>query len=344
MSSENQQQVPIPAAELSSIVLLRGIASLMVCCYHLTCGNKIFLSDCNWMKQMCSGGWAGVELFFVISGFVIPFSMWKHGYQSVYLGRFLKKRIIRIEPPYLVSIVLVVLLNFISVMVPGYRGADYHPDWVYVFGHAIYLNVFTGEKWLADVYWTLAVELQFYLLVALGYRLIVRPKSFANLFLIALLVLFFMTGWAGEAFILNWSVYFILGILLFQYHAQLVNKKEWLFLSAILMILISIQQSIALAVALTIALALIQWVKKIPRVWQQLGAISYSLYLIHIPIGGRIINFVEARTESVVQREWAVIGALMVCIGFSFLFYQLIERPFKKWAASIPYQPIPLNS
>src|ERR1700712_4724969 len=87
--------------ELKSIEFLRGIASAMVCFFHLSCGNPEFLSDNNLLKRIGSIGWSGVEIFFVISGFVIPYAMYKKQYNINNFFSFLRKRIIRIEPPYL---------------------------------------------------------------------------------------------------------------------------------------------------------------------------------------------------------------------------------------------------
>src|SRR5580765_3271068 len=121
--------------QIQSVELLRGIASAMVCYYHLARGNADFLPDQNIVKRSATWGWSGVEIFFVISGFVIPFAMFQKKYTIRNFLTFLKKRIIRIEPPYIISILLVVFLNFVSTLSPYYRGAAFHIDWANLFGH-----------------------------------------------------------------------------------------------------------------------------------------------------------------------------------------------------------------
>ncbi|WP_394353203.1 acyltransferase family protein [Paraflavitalea devenefica] len=79
--------------EILSIELLRGIASAMVCFFHLSAGNKHFLPEDNTMRKIGSYGWTGVEVFFVI-----PYAMFVKNYTPNNLGTFLKKRVIRIEP------------------------------------------------------------------------------------------------------------------------------------------------------------------------------------------------------------------------------------------------------
>ena len=86
---------PLPSPNIPVVASLRGIAASMVCLYHFTCGNTSFISNENVFKQVASVGWLGVEIFFVISGFVIPYSMAKNGYQLRNFGGFLGRRLLR---------------------------------------------------------------------------------------------------------------------------------------------------------------------------------------------------------------------------------------------------------
>ena len=98
-------------SKIASIGLMRGIASAMVCLYHLTNGNKRLLPDDNMLR---TGAWwlhTGGEIFFIISGFIIPYSMYVNNYSIKNIGTFFKKRMIRIEPPYLISIAVVLVLG-----------------------------------------------------------------------------------------------------------------------------------------------------------------------------------------------------------------------------------------
>ena len=60
---------------------LRGMAALAVCLFHFTCGNPEFLSPSDPIRGVGSFGWLGVEAFFVISGFVIPYSLYLRSYR-----------------------------------------------------------------------------------------------------------------------------------------------------------------------------------------------------------------------------------------------------------------------
>lgn len=110
-------------------------------------------------------GWLGVPVFFVISGFVIPYAMYNAGYSLSHFGRFLAKRLIRLDPPYLASILLILLVGILPTFVPGFAGQRPSFPTAQVLAHLGYLNTFLGYQWLNPVYWSLAIEFQYYLLI-----------------------------------------------------------------------------------------------------------------------------------------------------------------------------------
>jgi peptidoglycan/LPS O-acetylase OafA/YrhL len=71
------------------------------------------------LKASGTYGYLGVQLFFVISGFVIPYSLSLRSYRIKTDGLgFLGRRIVRIQPAYLVSTVLIVVLQVASALTP----------------------------------------------------------------------------------------------------------------------------------------------------------------------------------------------------------------------------------
>jgi len=88
---------------------LRGLAAFAVAWVHFTNGGNLI--QAGWLKTSGAYGWLGVEVFFVISGFIIPFSLYHSGYRfPSHVGRFIFKRILRLDPPYLVTIALTIVL------------------------------------------------------------------------------------------------------------------------------------------------------------------------------------------------------------------------------------------
>ena len=94
----------------------------------------------------------GVEVFFVIFGFVIPYSLLKSKFSFKNYGGFLKKRFVRIEPAYLISIVVIILLNYCSTLVASYQGTPFSISPRTLILHLGYLINFFDEVWLSPVY------------------------------------------------------------------------------------------------------------------------------------------------------------------------------------------------
>src|SRR3978361_1269596 len=103
-----------------AVEVLRGVAAFSVMWFHLTNGNLDFLAPDSWLKASGTYGYLGVQLFFVISGFIIPYSLSLRSYKIRTDGLgFLCRRIVRIEPAYICSLLLVVVLQVASALAPA---------------------------------------------------------------------------------------------------------------------------------------------------------------------------------------------------------------------------------
>ncbi len=328
----------MPKKQLNEVYLLRGLASLMVCLYHLVVGNTDLFSSSNGLKKIFSFGYLGVETFFILSGYVICFSLPQDfSYRDV--KTFFVKRISRIEPPYVVSILLVVGLNLISHKITG---TENHFDFLTVVGHLAYLNNFNPSSYLNVVYWTLGIEFQFYIIISLMFPLLKN----SNVLVIGLAVLFIALAClplvGSAALIIPFLSYFTLGIVLFFYKLKKqLSLSVFMILSALCLIQIAIFQGRegCLAAALTVGLLLF-W-KKTNAVIKFFSMISYSLYLIHVPVGGKVINLGMRYTGSGYTRYALVLIALSVSVGFAYLFYKWVELPAFNFSKRILYQKRP---
>src|SRR5215510_4747208 len=88
-----------------TIDALRATAALWVCLFHFTVGTGIG-----------AHGYLGVTIFFVISGFIVPYSMMRGGYTIAAWPRFMLRRLVRLEPPYLASIGLILVLGALDAL------------------------------------------------------------------------------------------------------------------------------------------------------------------------------------------------------------------------------------
>lgn len=312
---------------------LRGFAALSVVWFHLTSGSGLFT---GWIKASGSYGWLGVEAFFVISGFVIPYSMYRGGYQGISdAGVFMLKRLARLEPPYLVSLLLTIGLLYASSATPGFRGQAPDISLGRVLLHLGYMNVFFARDWLNPVYWTLAVEFQFYLAMIVLFPMLAHAewrRRFGAIAVMATLAI----AIRDTGLVFAYLGLFALGAGAFQVRVGLLRPLLFAALAASLTALnLFVLGAPAAAVGLVAALAAaFVNLPAIPIVGL-LGSISYSLYLIHVPVGGRVMNLAGRLPETYHLPALAV--AMVICLAAAYVFNRLIELPAQRLSSGIRY-------
>src|SRR5205807_1331527 len=206
---------------------LRGAAALAVVFYHF-----FSVLDPGFLLSASYSGRRGVQVFFVISGFVIPYALYRGQYTIRNYGTFVLKRVTRLDPPYLVTIVLIILLGVFSWYVRFQPGEAFKVTFPQVLLHFAYINVFFGYPWLNDVFWTLAIEFQYYLLIGLVFPLMFSRKLWIRIIT--------MAGLGLLPFIITRSTYlffffflFLMGILTCQYWIGLIGKRQYAVMLAI---------------------------------------------------------------------------------------------------------------
>jgi peptidoglycan/LPS O-acetylase OafA/YrhL len=143
---------------------LRFVAITMVVLFHL---NGYLLakssSEPDWLAQIASVGFRGVELFFVISGFILglPFAAHylKNG-ATVNLRKYYRRRLTRLEPPYFVTVLLLFVL---ALWFQGKSGMALYP---HLAASLFYLHnlIYGFASPAIGVAWSLEIEVQFYVL------------------------------------------------------------------------------------------------------------------------------------------------------------------------------------
>ena len=153
---------------LPSVVILRGVAAFLVVCNHVAGRGPyaVFNHYFGWLHD-CDVGFYGVICFFVISGFALSHSL-GDDYVASSFGRFMARRLVRIEPTYFASIVVSSLIVIVLTRIAPH-GIPWLPSGKQLLCHALYLVPFTNQEWINPAYWTLAVEFQFYLAIGLLY-------------------------------------------------------------------------------------------------------------------------------------------------------------------------------
>ncbi len=146
----------------ASIQMLRGIAALMVVIFHMVQAEVVHGAGDNLLNgTLANFGYAGVDLFFVISGFVMT-TIASGSYQSPRNAlRFLMRRAARILPLYYIFTALIVVLLVVrpSMVSERFQFADVV---------ASFLLLPQRQHPLLQVGWTLTYEAFFYLVMAVA--------------------------------------------------------------------------------------------------------------------------------------------------------------------------------
>jgi peptidoglycan/LPS O-acetylase OafA/YrhL len=330
------------AGRISTVDCLRGVAALVVVWFHMTNGNTEAYAP-DWLRASGRDGWLGVEVFFVISGFVIPYALHRAAYHLHDYGRFLLRRIIRLDPPYFVSIALTIALAYVSAAVPGFRGQQPSYPLPLLLSHIAYANRFFGFRSINVVYWSLSLEFQYYLLVGLTFPLVGNRRRAIRIAALAALGAAALAS-PNMLLVFRWLFLFELGILAFYRRERLVGVPGYLAGVALAAAGTYVTLGPEVAVVGVATTLVIAFVVVRNRLLLFLGDISYSLYLVHVPIGGRIINAGTRFRLGPTSATLLALTALGVSVGAAYVFHRLIERPARAWAARIPYgdRPGPL--
>ena len=309
---------------------LRGVAALAVAFFHFACNGWVPLD--GWVARWGYYGHLGVHAFLVISGFVVPYSMWGGGYRVSDFLPFVGRRLTRIYPPFLVSVVLMGVVNrwWPNGDLGPMSGGD-------LLAHLFFLNDLLGRPWLIAVYWTLALEVQFYLFVGLAWRWVASGSSWvfgsgAVLGVGAGLI------FSGQGWLLGKFAYFLLGMGLFREHVRLDSRVvSGGFLLGLLGV-IGWRDGwvVFMVVGLPVAAKLLA--PPVPVGGRFLGKISYSLYLFHLLTGMVFLNVLGPWVSSVFWRSWLILPALGISVAGAWLGYFLFEKPAIRWSRMFAYR------
>jgi peptidoglycan/LPS O-acetylase OafA/YrhL len=360
---------------------IRGLAVLMVLIYHyfnllsfpLAIEGSLLVRVHNFTHWF----WSGVDLFFVLSGFLIGGIIIDNRESKNFLKVFYIRRALRILPAY--SLLLIAYFVLRSELDPArfgqlfYGNASVFPDWSYfTFTQNIFLglafathrdsNIFLGPTW------SLAVEEQFYLVVP--FCLMVIPRRSWTTMLIGLAILalalrmlfpdqppYVITPFRMDSLFLG-----VLAALVVR-QARLrafLQKRKWILRSAFLLLLI--------IVGLVVAKGIIEWLAteytvlacfytvliliaviesgslhlaifRFPPL-RFLGLISYSLYLFNLPILWMFHGLVLGARPSLNSAIACVVTliSLIVTIVLASASYLFFERYFLSLGHSVHYE------
>lgn len=329
---------------------LRGLAALAVVAAH-------YAGEVRHGTSALAVGWLGVDLFFVLSGFLMGSIILNHHARAGFLKSFYIRRAARIIPVYFLAVGATLLAG---VLTEGNIWSDH------AFRAPVYLLFLTNVamslwgdsgEWLKPV-WTLAVEEQFYLVLPL--LIIWIPRRFlvrSLLSLCALAVLFRCALYNSERLaaltLLPSRMDLLLGGVVLAHvrqhfdlsrHLQAIRIAP-LVAMTLLLIVVLISHDLFLILGPTLAsagsacfiLAILLGAPEGRRyrspVLRYFGRISYGLYLVHQPISGLLHGLLlnDAPDVGTLPQIGVSLSAFAISVGVAALSWKFLEQPILEY-------------
>lgn len=356
----------LPAGHASRLAFadgIRGIAALWVVLFHASEGGHVDHLKAVlpvWFNRLVfDWGHLGVALFFVLSGFVMMHTVRGYAFTAGFGGRFLLRRLLRLTPPYHASIVFV--LGYAALKAALQHQPAPLPSSGVVLAHAFYLQDLLSLESLSVVYWTLGIEIQFYIAFAAlmlaqhhaarrwGAR-VAAPVLLGAAAVVGLPWTFDLvsTPLYPGGFMSFWYC-FMLGVLVSAQDHDARLAKPFVAYVAIVAAAALVTGS-GFAWAALAAVLLIYGGGRSARVarilnlraLQYLGLISYSLYLTHNQITGATKFALARLLSSTAASELALLVAIIVaCLVFATLGHRWVERPSIAWSRRVSFKQRP---
>jgi peptidoglycan/LPS O-acetylase OafA/YrhL len=321
---------------------LRLFAALAVVGWHLTAAPTAGWAGLPFgaLTAATRYGWLGVELFFLISGFVICMSGWGRS-----VGDFAASRVARLYPAYWFAVLLAAVV-LTAATARGVGGSDEHA--VTLSQLAANLTMLQNPLGVADIdpsYWTLAVELRFYLLFAIVLAIGVTYRRVVYFCVVWLAVSVFVSGQPWLAWLISAEnvPYFVAGMALFLIHRFGATPLLWAIVTVSwLLALYRLDSHLgatlhdhsaptwlpaAAAVTGCFGVMILVATGRLDRVdWPWLvtaGALTYPLYLVHQSLGVTVIS----RLHGVLPAWLLLAGLIGALLGLAWLIHRFVERP-----------------
>jgi peptidoglycan/LPS O-acetylase OafA/YrhL len=362
---------------------LRGVAALWVVLYHLwnrfypalstqaqPLAAGVPADPRSALALFAFGfGYSGVTLFFVLSGFCIHLPQARRGVYQISPGTFAARRFWRLYPAYLASIAFsVVALAIPKVLLAVHRGRTFD-WWAEVHGRDALVNAaFLQQVWpeslgFNGVYWTLVFEVWFYaaypallfclrkagflpvgavLLACEIYSAFVPapvrcffPAKYFEWYLgvVAAEVIARHPGWLPATPAALCAVLGLGSGVYSVFEPAIYPLRDLFFAVGYFGLVVFVAKSRG---PLRVAL---DW-----RVLVGLGAFSYSLYLIHVPVIDLVwlgLGRLAARSQSPPAVQWLSLTAIPVSLAAAYVFYRFFERPFLRTDRKEPVEQSP---
>ena len=345
--------------QISFIQILRGLAVLLVVWSHLSGywlsanAESSAIQD-YWMIYVTrplhiwqNGGNLGVLIFFLVSGYIITYTALKESKFTFFVKRFM-----RLAPMLWVSTLLMAIYAT-STQWMGTQALSHSEGNIFHWVTSLFLlDGFFSVGRVLEVTWTLTIEVMFYLLTFFSLNMMKKNPEKSTWWMTVSWIVFSLLSLTvpllktnGNTYLIFYVSFLLIGRNIFLWQTNKIRPIVGALNTAIPLFLYCIfvetawpgsllaplghpsgvEPVVTYAYAIGIFLCLLAISPK--KAWKPLkflGEISYSLYLLHIPVGMLVADLLY-------QLGWpstfVTIGAITASVSISWITYRLIEVP-----------------
>lgn len=354
-----------PASRNAVIDCTKGLACAAIVLHHLAfygpmadVVEPLLPALIEWLDQDAR---MAVQLFLVLAGYLAAASLAPTGLarHSQVLPQ-IARRFVRLVVPLAVALVLAVLIS--TLIRPWFDHASMSaaPGLFQLLAHALLLQGIVGEESLSAGVWYVSIDFQLFALTALLFAMSRRFNAVADAAtsarptvgqaVVVLLAAASLWGFNRDADFDNWAVYFFgaygLGMMAF-WAVRAARPWAWsALMAALLGVALWLEWRTRIALAGATALALVA-VMRSPRLYsvsgparlQQLGQMSYSVFLVHFPVC-LLVNAVVTWfwPDSLAINLVGLWAAFALSLATGRLLYQRVERHMPSWQDALRWQ------
>ena len=328
-----------PHGHVRIIDFLRGFAALLVVFLHFGNGGLVTVKD-TVVSNLCSYGQYGVQVFFVISGFIIPYALYRSGYRSRDFFRHISRRFVRIDPPAYTSVLLLFALYYGAIIVLGRPISGM--EWPGTEPGAILANLtysvdYFDTSWYSLVFWTLAIEFQFYLLVGILLPSLTSGRTNACVaILLGILLMYYVPFYSFFRF----GSFFVMGIALFLRREKFLGALHTNLILCAAILACFFQRGVEETGFALFAVVCIRFFSFSSRLTDHLGKISFSLYLTHLFSGwtAEIIfrKFIFIPVTQI-EKLFMLLVYVLWAVVFATVYHRFVELPCVRLSKKIKW-------
>ncbi len=325
--------------KIAILDIARGVCALIVAMYHFLYFSSpqgtLFKLNNPLISKMGPYMPGVVCVFFLISGYVLFLHLERNNYQLSDLPRFLLKRIIRLHVPLLACILLILSINTAFQL---HAGIPLEISWSQLVANITLSANFVGEEWYNPIFWTLAIEFQFYFFIGIFFPLIRKATLpwLIGIGLAALAANYFFDGTRGT--FIEFASYFTVGIAMYLFHQSRLSWISILILTVIGVTDFYLNQQVSYFLLSVLFIPIISFLSFRSKWFEFAGDISYSFYLIHGAIGGLFLYFTARHADQLWLKVVLFVSALFISYLAAYLFYLLFEKTSTRWGRYIYYK------